>query len=263
MSEDVKVIEEEQSRATSGHGTDPLRSIRLMWDPPSAEARGRKPKLSLGQIVDAGISLADQSGVDALSMRNVAASLGAGTMSLYTYISSKAELLELMVDRVHQEMNPAEPSSSWRDQVIDLARQFWRLYHHHPWMLQSNLQRQALGPNVIDVAEGLFVILEKAGLGPADRAHSASLLSHYVQGAARDSILELQSAEATGVGMEEYYAARADFWETYFDVKRFPAHTAIWEAGGFDDSADPFLFGLERILDGLEALTAVRAGRGA
>ncbi|HET8985346.1 MAG TPA: TetR/AcrR family transcriptional regulator [Trueperaceae bacterium] len=260
MSEDDKAGEEGRSRATSGHGTDPLRSIRLMWDPPSAEARGRKPKLSLDQIIDAGITIADRSGVDALSMRNVAASLGAGTMSLYTYISSKAELLELMVDRAHQEMNLVEPSSSWRDQVIDLARQFWHLYHRHPWMLQSNLQRQSLGPNVIAVAEGLFVILERAGLGPAARAHSASLLSHYIQGAARDSILELQSAEATGMDMGEYYAARADFWVTYFDVERFPAHTAIWQAGGFDDPTDPFVFGLERILDGLEALTAATAG---
>jgi AcrR family transcriptional regulator len=246
MSEDDDTVDQERSRATSGHGTDPLRSIRLMWEPPSQEARGRKPRLSLSQIIDAGITLADRSGVDALSMRNVAASLGAGTMSLYTYISSKAELLELMVDRVHAEMTLTEPGAGWREQVIDLAQQFWRLYHRHPWMLQSNLQRQSLGPNVIDVAEGLFVVLEKAGLDPAARAHSASLLSHYIQGAARNSILEIQSVETT----------RADFWETYFDVQRFPAHTAIWEAGGFDDQTDPFVFGLERILDGLEALPA-------
>src|SRR5690606_33917178 len=62
---------------TTGHGTDPLRSIRLMWDPP-APAKGRKAKLSLEQIVDTAIVNADQSGVDALSMRNVAATLGAG-----------------------------------------------------------------------------------------------------------------------------------------------------------------------------------------
>lgn len=237
---------------TTGHGTDPLRSIRLMWDPP-APAKGRKAKLSLEQIVDTAIVNADQSGVDALSMRNVAATLGAGTMSLYTYVSSRAELLELMVDRVHREMEPTDPNAHWREQLVDLARQFWGLYHRHPWMLQLNMQRQSLGPNVIDVSERLFVILRQVGLSKAAMAHSAALFTSYVQGAARNSILEEQSVATTGIDIAEYYNARADFWETYFDVERFPEHTAIWNAGGFDDPTDPFLYGLERILDGLEA----------
>src|SRR5699024_7536928 len=83
---------------------DPLRTVRLLWDEPEGPARGPRRGHSTAEIVAAAVGLADTRGTGALSMRQVAAAVGCGTMTLYTYVSGKAELLELMTDHVYGEI---------------------------------------------------------------------------------------------------------------------------------------------------------------
>src|SRR5216117_1909772 len=79
---------------------DPIRSMELLWRDAAAPARGRGPKpgLTVDRIVAAATELADGDGLAALSMRRVAERLGVGTMSLYTYVPSKADLIDVMYD---------------------------------------------------------------------------------------------------------------------------------------------------------------------
>lgn len=84
--------------------TDPTRSLALLWRTSERTGRRGKHDLSVGRIVHAAIELADAEGVAALSMRRVAERLGVGTMSLYTYVPGKRELLDVMVDTVHGEL---------------------------------------------------------------------------------------------------------------------------------------------------------------
>lgn len=235
---------------------DPLRTIRLLWDPPPPPTRGPKARLSVEQIVTAAIQLADEQGTDALSMRQLANQLGAGTMSLYTYVSSKAELLELMVDHVYAEIRRPEEQLDWRGQVFGLALQHWQLYERHPWILQSNLVRLALGPNYLDAAEHLYGALESHGLTPEDIVQAARLIDHYVHGAARSTLLEQQASHEAGVSTSEFHSAREEFWQRYFDLDRYPVHTRLWTFGGLSDKRDPFEFGLNRLLDSIELLKA-------
>ncbi len=235
---------------------DPLRTIRLMWDPPPPPSRGPKARLTAEQVVETAVKLADQAGTEALSMRLVARELGCGTMSLYTYVSSKAELLELMVDFVHGEIKRPDEQLDWRGQVFALSLQYWRLYHRHPWILQSNLVRLSLGPRFLDAAENLFGALERLGLSPEDVYQSATAVSSYIHGAARSSLLDRESSRESGVSTNEFDEARKQFWDRYFDLDRYPVHTRLWTFGGLRDPRDPFEYGLNRLLDGVEQLRA-------
>lgn len=238
---------------------DPLRTIRLLWDPPPAPTRGPKARLTIDTIVTAAVGLADEQGTEALSMRQLARELGVGTMSLYTYVSSKAELLELMVDHVYREIRKPDEALDWRGQAFGLALQHWELYARHPWILQSNLVRLALGPHYLDASEYLYAALEQLNLSPEDIVQSAKLLDSYVQGAARGALLAQQATTATGVSHDEFSAAREEFWNTYFDLDRYPSHTRLWTFGGLNDQRDPFEFGLNRLLDGIAQLSGEQA----
>lgn len=94
---------------TSGSG-DIARTMELLWDAGRRPSRGPKPTLTLDQIVEAGVRVADAEGLESMSMRRVATELGTGTMSLYRYVPGKAELLDLMLDRVQR---PRRTRPTW------------------------------------------------------------------------------------------------------------------------------------------------------
>jgi AcrR family transcriptional regulator len=242
-----------QSSSEQEPAVDPLRTVRLLWEGAPAPARGRRPSLALEEIVAAGVRVADRKGIDALSMRQVAAELEVGTMSLYTYIATKAELVELMVDHVSSELLGCDTGQALsRERTRELALARWGLYHRHPWILQTNLLRFSLGPNVMDAAEALYAALEGWGMEPT-RIHAAGqLIESFVQGAARVAIIDRETEELTRESFEDYFGNRMGFWEKYFDAERYPVQTRIWRSGGFDLRENPFHFGLERILDALE-----------
>lgn len=223
--------------------------------PPTAPVRGPKPRISLEQIVEAAVRLADAHGQDALSMRRVASELKVGVMSLYTYVTNKAELFELMVDRVLGERRPVDPSEPWRDRVRAWAVDRWGLLRRHPWILDQSLYRFSWGPNAMDADEELTAALDASGLSPHHTVECALTVQAYVNGSAHGSQVEYRAEQASGTSLFEHHVARSVFYETYYEERRFPATTKIYLAGGYDEfSLDPFLFGLERLLDGFEAL---------
>src|SRR3954467_15263646 len=94
------------------------RTIDLLWFSEPVSRRGRKKGLAVAQVVDAAITLADDEGLDAVSMRRVAQELGVVPMTLYTYVPDKAALLELMLDAVYLRMSREEPAGgSWRERL--------------------------------------------------------------------------------------------------------------------------------------------------
>lgn len=235
---------------------DPMRVVRLLWDAPVPAERGRRQGTSLAQIVSAAVRVADVNGVDALSMRQLAAELGVGAMSLYTYVASKAELVELMVDHVFGDVARPAADAPPRERVEALAVATWELYHRHPWILQTNLWRFSLGPGTMDRAEAMYAALEAWGVDAREVYVTAATIDAFVQGAARSAVIDRQTERMTGESYEGYFHARGEFWERYFDAARYPVHTRVWNAGGFDRPESAFRFGLARILD------AVERGRG-
>jgi AcrR family transcriptional regulator len=242
--------------ADSKRPIDPMRVLRLMWDKSIVPTRGRKPRIALADVVAASIRLADAWGIEALSMRRVAAELKVGTMSLYTYIDSKAELVELMVDHAFGECRQVDIQAHWRVRVTFLAQEAWELYHRHPWILQTNLWRLPYGPHVMDRSEALFAALESAGLKAAQVVNMGAVLESFVQGVARNAITERETEQVTGESFGDYHGARMAFWREYFEAARYPVHQQLHNAGGFDSQQDHFEFGLARLLDGIDTLLA-------
>lgn len=94
--------------------TDVTRRLTLLWDPPEPKTRGRRATLTREDVVAAAVALADEGGLDALSMRRVASALNVGAMSLYTYVPGRTELIDLMIDRVYAEMDLPGAGTQWR-----------------------------------------------------------------------------------------------------------------------------------------------------
>lgn len=240
--------------------TYPSRSAELLWGLWERPTRGPKPGLTLDRIVDTAISVADANGLDALSMRRIARELEVGTMSLYRYIPGKAELLDLMLDRVSDPSKQVKQAEGldWRGVVEIAARESYRVYVTHPWTLGVNWTRPVLGPNTLAAVE--FIVGGLAGLGLTDqeRVMVLSMIDGYVVGIARSYVQYTSAAEETGVSDEEFWAQQIPVLERAMTTGDYPAMAALSEdafGAGWDDT---FEFGLQRLLDGLQLFVDAR-----
>ncbi len=240
------------------------RIVDLLWGEQPAPTRGPRPKITLEEILAAAGELADADGWEALSMRGLARRLGVGAMSLYTYVPGRSELFELMIDRAYGERSRPEKSLPWRQRYEAHAREALAMYRRHPWLVHSNLWRLPPGPHVLDVSEDLLDVGRDAGLPLGVGARVSELLESYVFGIARGEIADQAQAARTGESADEYWAARASVWTTYFDPARYPRLFATWEAGFYDDDVLTQRldvdFSLALILDSVERLVAKSSG---
>jgi AcrR family transcriptional regulator len=151
----------------------------------------RGTALSFERIAVAGIGIADAEGLDALTMRKVAARLGAGTMSLYHYVSTKDDLLDLMADHVHREAVHVERSGDWRADLAEAARRSRRVALAHPWLLAHAAARVALGPHLLRLVESTLALVD--GL-PAELMLDAWMSVHsFTLGHVRQEVAERAS----------------------------------------------------------------------
>lgn len=236
------------------------KSIAAAWGISDRAARGPKPALSLGRIVEAAIRVADRDGLNAVSMSAVAREAGASTMALYRYVDAKDELLQLMVDAVYG----PPPAPTARDEPVreGLRRWAWgvlRVFRAHPWVLRVPITGPPITPNAVTWFESGLQSLRDTGLDENEKMETVLLLSVFVRGieAALLEVREafLQSARTDQEAMSGYGTALARL----IDPHAFPAlHRAIG-SGVMDAEDDPdeeFIFGLERVLDGIDAYIA-------
>ncbi|WP_210582193.1 TetR/AcrR family transcriptional regulator [Streptomyces sp. GESEQ-4] len=249
------------STETSGSG-DIGRTLELLWDTGRRPSRGPKPGLSVDQIVEAAVRIADADGLEALSMRRVAAELGTGTMSLYRYVPGKGELLDLMLDRVQKPSeNPADiGDGDWRSALEALGRATLDLYRRHPWLLQVNQTRPILGPSALDGMEKVLTLIRPMGLSDPELVSAIIMIDGYVVGAARTQLYQQEAERRTGLTDAEFWQAQVPTLEKVLASGRYPVMASLSE-DAFGTDFDHFEFGLQRILDGLEVFVA-RRGEG-
>jgi AcrR family transcriptional regulator len=250
----------------SGSG-DPTRSMELLWGIQVRPKRGPKPRLSVERIADTAIGLADADGLAALSMRRVADALGVTAMSLYTYVPGKAELIDVMLDRVFGETAPpgqAPDAGGWRAALDRIARENWAMWLRHPWMLQVSTSRPVLGPNLVAKYDRELRAVEGTGLTDVEMDLVLSLVLQYVAGAVRAAVEAAQAERRTGMSEDEWWAAYSPLLEKVFDAERYPVAARVGAAAGaeYQAASDPpraFEFGLQRVLDGIGTFLAARA----
>jgi AcrR family transcriptional regulator len=235
-------------------------TLELLWGTLERSSRGPKPALTLDKIVSTAIAIADADGLDALSMRRVARELRVGTMSLYRYVPGKAELLELMLDAVSDPSKDIARSQGkdWRGILEMVARGTRDMYLAHPWLLGVNWSRPVLGPNGVAGME--FVVGSLDGLGLTDQERVALVITvdSYVTGLARHRLQHTAAIEETGLSDEEFWARHLPVLERAMRSGDYPAMAAL-SADAFGMSWDDnFEWGLQRLLDGIEALVTAR-----
>ncbi|MFC7716310.1 TetR/AcrR family transcriptional regulator C-terminal domain-containing protein [Nonomuraea recticatena] len=119
-------------------------------------------------------------------MRRVAEKLGVGTMSLYTYVPGKPELLDVMLDTVYGETaRPEDVPGGWRGRLEQIARENWALYLRHPWLLQVATSRPVLGPHTTAKYEYELRAIDGIGLSDVEMDSVITLVTGFVHGAAR------------------------------------------------------------------------------
>ncbi|ASO22840.1 AcrR family transcriptional regulator [Actinoalloteichus hoggarensis] len=229
---------------------DPERTVDLLWSPATWQAADER--LSLSRIVATAVELADADGLAELSMRRIADRLGYTTMALYRHVPGKAELIDLMRDAVYARLaGTTGDSSDWRSGLADWARDNRDLHRRHRWLADSAGRRRVPGPNIMSNFERALSIAESTGLPPAEVPAVVELIGGIVEGAARGEQEDEQRERQTGQTHQQWWESRDSLYERVGD---YPTLRRIWEAGGYDRPVDAFEFGLDRALDGIEAL---------
>lgn len=243
----------------SGSG-DPRRSIELLWGVQRGSRRGPKPKLTVPEITTAAVELADQEGLTAVSMRRVAGELAVSPMSLYTYVPSKAELIDLMLDAVYREIPLTEwDGEDWRERLERVARDNRALVERHPWMLRIAMSRPVVGPNLIAKYDHELRAIEGTGLDDVDLDAVLTLVLGFVHSAVRSAIEAAEAGLRTGMDDRRWWAEYGPALESVLDPQRYPTAARVGAAAGELHGAaygpeHAFEFGLARVLDGIGLL---------
>ncbi|MFC9790224.1 TetR/AcrR family transcriptional regulator [Rhodococcus sp. NPDC127528] len=260
-----------EKRATTSHEgrTDPARTLALLWGEHSTSGR---TGLGVDAIVAAAIELADAEGLEAVSMRRLADRLGVGAMSLYTHVPGKAVLVDLMQDATLADLytdtdEPARAGGGWRGGVEFVVDRNWDLYRRHPWLLHIVGARPVLGPNTSRKYEAELRPLDGIGLTDVEMDAVLSLVLSHVTGTARLLVSVEQTARDSGLTDAQWWAATAPILERLLDPAAYPVSDRVGSAAGREHQAasspqHALRFGLDRILDGVDALVHQRAPLG-
>jgi AcrR family transcriptional regulator len=195
----------------------------VIWQRPQTRGRGPQPAHTRESIAEAAVRLADEHGYEAISMRRIAAEVGSGTMSLYRYVPSKDDLLDLMIDRVASEYElPDAPSGDARADLLDLARQGRALLHRHPWMVPAMTTVPSLGPNLLRHTDHVLAILKTTGLAPAEKFEAVALLSGSVRSFVEFELAQRLQEQRTGVSAQQRNQAQMAYLATVVAEGRYP-----------------------------------------
>lgn len=244
----------------SGSG-DINRSLAMMWeheDP--VTRRGPKPRLTLAAVVDQAVAIADAEGLEAVSMRRIAADLQVGTMSLYRYVPGKEELLDLMLERVSAVEEGLDLGPDWKEAMRTVGHGLWQLYTTHPWLPLVDQTRPLLGPNSLHSLEITLASLASSGLNGQEQIAVITTIDALVQSAARTANAAARAERDSGITTEEFWQAQEPILVKAMESGSYP-HLAAMDEDTFDMSGEAHVeFGLERLLDGIEILVNRRTG---
>jgi AcrR family transcriptional regulator len=216
---------------------------------------GRRPPLSRARVLQAGVEMADEHGLDRLSMRALGRSLGVEAMSLYNHVANKEALLDGMVDLVIAEIHAPRPGDPWKQALRRRAYSSRTAFARHPWARRLIHTRTSSGPARLHAFEATIGCLRRAGFSHGLTVHALSTLDAYVDGFGAQRL-----AIATADVPDD--AALAETIARWLPASEFPYLSALIHEHvlreGYDEEAS-FAFGLDLVLDGLEARLAAAA----
>ena len=232
--------------------------IDLLWrEHPHASqrgARGPRSRVPVDALVAKAVWIADNSGIEALTVRSLAHELGVSAMSVYTHVNSRADLLVLMKDTAHAGMiPPAYGRTRWPTRVRRVAEANLVLLHTHPWLTEIADDRVAVGPGTIAKYDHELQAFDGAGLDDVDRDAALTFLLDFVQASA------VRLAPPTPTEFADFWRETSRRLATYVGGS-FQTAQRVGRAAG-ETMGSPYSpdhawnFGLQRIIDGISSLT--------
>jgi AcrR family transcriptional regulator len=226
--------------------------------PPSTRERPAKAPLSGDAVVEAAMAIAAAEGMEAVTMRRVAADLDTGAASLYVYVRNRDELVRAMLDRAAAGSMPlATPDPKrWREQVHELLGAFLGALEAHPGLAAALPAEPPTTENALAGAENLLGILLAGGIAAQDAAWACDVLALIVTATAAEADVRRAAALAVTDADRDDLVTRMQDTFSGLPADRFPllvAHSAELTAG---ESADRFRFAIDTFLDGLVARSA-------
>jgi AcrR family transcriptional regulator len=219
----------------------------------------RRSPWTRAQLLRGAIELADEAGIESLSMRKLSQQLGGGTMSLYNHVSGKDDLLDGMIDIVFSEIELPTEEHGWRAAMRQRATSVRAAMTRHPWAIGLMESRRTPGPATLKHHDAVIGCLLDAGFSLPLAAHAFAALDSYIYGFA------LQE-RSLAFGTPEETSELAKAFLLQFPVKEYPRLAELTMnhvlQPGYD-FGDEYAFGLDLILDGLEkAWLATNSGKG-
>jgi AcrR family transcriptional regulator len=252
--------------------------LDLLWGRREPGSRGPRRGLAVDDIVAAAVRVADGEGLEAVSMARVAKELGRTPMSLYRYVTSKDELLQLMWNASAEGADQLLlEGDDWRSRLRSWVLVQREMMDRHPWITQMPMAAPPLAPNSLAFVERGLEALDGTGLPDGDMLRVIGLLSSYALSEARmanDAARAARAAIEAGAGDDSAPGPAGWSYEALVrelaDEQTYPRlHRLAWgqqigdAPSGYDERAE-FLFGVNTILDGVQALidrSAPPAGR--
>lgn len=232
--------------------------IDLLWrDHPQAPrggTRGPRSRTDTGDVVRRAIALADVDGLQAVTVRAVAQSLGIATMSVYTHVNSRDDLLVLMADDVHAGMDlPTYGRAGWRTRVRRVAEANLGLLLEHRWLVEIVDERTALGPGTIRKYDHELQALDGTGLKDVDRDAALTFVLDFVRASAR-ARLPVRPTPEVGAAWSESAQRLAAYLGGDYPTAQRVGQAAGEEMAGPSSPGHAWTFGLARVIDGLAAV---------
>ena len=218
-------------------------------------ARTVKIPLTRAQIVQAGLRIVAAEGIDAASMRRLAAEFDTGPSSLYAHVANKDELIQLMFDEVCKDVVLPEPDPArWQEQIKEIARRGHAAMSAHGDIARAALATIPTGPNALRISEAMLGTMLSGGLPPRVAGWALDRIFLYISADAYEGSLYRARYGASNEQVAEFWAGFSEQLATYYEelpADRFPHLRANSRAliGGDDDQR--FEFGLNMLIDGL------------
>jgi TetR/AcrR family transcriptional regulator, tetracycline repressor protein len=194
--------------------------------------------------VEAALQVLEKDGGETLTMRRVADQIGVSASSLYGYVANKEELVQLVLDRIFEELE-VPPTSSWQETLKEFGRAMLAMYRRHPGVAVLTLGRVAVTPSVLPLGERVAAELRAAGMPDQITVFVGDLAGLYVGAFAYEQDLTPLT------GQESEFLAQFTSWIRSLPADRFPNTIALAELAVAGSAEDRFEWGMDVIVRGL------------
>jgi AcrR family transcriptional regulator len=220
------------------------------------EGRRRTP-LNRDRVLRAAVTLADETGLDAVSMRRLAQRLGVVPMALYKHVADKEELLDGMVDLVVAEFTSPDPTLNWKDGVRLYVLSARRAVLRHPWARRAIESRTRRTPTVLSYMDSMAGIFRSGGFSVDLTHHVMHALGNRIWGFSPELFDESGDDHAPSPDPQAQQAMVAEFGRRYPHILEIATVATGGDLSGVGQGCDEqfeFEFALDLLLDGAEKL---------